>query len=356
MIKNKIRIFHGLTEVAGQGFYSVLGLKKLGLSASIAVWRKNPAQYGDVCSLRIGKNKLLYPWYACKMTLFAVLTLFRFNVFHFHAYRSLLPYNVDMSFLKCIGKRVFMEFHGSELRKNKGENLPIKKKRDEARLRRVIRSTDAIILHDAELRPYLEECKVPVFYVPLRLDVRRFTPRYPSLDKKIPLIVHAPSRPEKKGTIYVINAIENLAKKYSFQFQLVHGLKQDEAIRIYEEADIIIDQLLRGTYGVFSIEGMALGKPVVCFISDEMRAEFPEELPIINANPETVEEVIESLLLDSEYRYKVGIRSRAYAEDYHDHTVNARILEKIYRDEMISLDQRAAFAIVKQMAKRNSQP
>lgn len=353
----KMRIFHGLTEVAGQGSYSVLGLNTIGLDAEIAVWRDHPLQYSELRSLRIGWNRWLYPWYAVKMVVFALKTLFRYNVFHFHAYRSLLPFNLDLFCLKILRKRVFMEFHGSELRmKNIVDGSPIISRKLNVRLKRILRSVDAVILHDAELYQNIKGCSPPVFYVPLRLDLSRFTPNFPDPGEKSPLIVHAPSKPELKGTSHIVQAINNLAQKYDFRFQLVHGLKQDEAVRIYQEADIIIDQLLAGTYGVFAIEGMALGKPVVCYITDEMKAEFPEELPIISANHETIEKVIESLLLDGECRHEVGVRSRAYAEHYHNHTVIACVLEKIYRGEIVPVGQRAAFAFVKQLAPGCNKP
>lgn len=349
-----MRILHGLTEVAGQGTYSVMGLNEIGLDSELVTWRRNPMLYGDSRSLGIGRSRWLYPWYAFKMGFFALSALLRFDVYHFHAYRSLLPLNLDLFLLKSFKKRVFMEFHGSELRVNGGaDGSPTQNRRRVSRLKRVLRSVDAVILHDAELRPYLGECNVPVFYIPLRLNTERFRPHYPNPKNRKPIIVHAPSKPELKGTEDIIAAIERLTDKYEFEFRLVHGQTQEEAISTYQDADIIVDQILRGTYGVFTIEGMALGKPVICYLSDEMMDNFPNDLPVISANSETIEKAIESLILDGDYRRRVGELSRAYAENYHNYKIIALMLADIYYGNMAAVDQRDAFRLVKQLAQEH---
>src|SRR5262249_9205527 len=51
--------------------------------------------------------------------------------------------------------------------------------------------------------------------------------------------------------------------------EIVEGLHHDEARRRYERADIVVDQLNAGWYGLFANEAMALGKPVVTFLHEE---------------------------------------------------------------------------------------
>ncbi len=47
---------------------------------------------------------------------------------------------------------------------------------------------------------------------------------------------------------------------------LVQGMPNDEARATYQRADMIADQFLIGAYALFAIEGMALGKPVLCHL------------------------------------------------------------------------------------------
>ena len=73
------------------------------------------------------------------------------------------------------------------------------------------------------------------------------------------------------------------------------------------------------TYGVFALEAMALGKPVVAYISDEIRKTFPEELPIVSATIDSLTGVLETLITDGKKRRELGMAGRRYVEDYHDY-------------------------------------
>src|SRR5947199_333673 len=77
-----------------------------------------------------------------------------------------------------------------------------------------------------------------------------------------PLVLHAPSNRRRKGTDHVIAACEQLP----VDLEIVEGLPHDEARRHFERADIVVDQLNAGWYGVFALEAMALGKPVLTFL------------------------------------------------------------------------------------------
>ena len=101
--------------------------------------------------------------------------------------------------------------------------------------------------------------------VPPGLDLREFTPVPPS-DSPRPLVVHAPSSREKKGTRYVIEACEQLP----VELDIVEGVPHEEARARYARADIVVDQLNAGWHGVFALESMALGKPVVTYLKPEV--------------------------------------------------------------------------------------
>jgi len=62
---------------------------------------------------------------------------------------------------------------------------------------------------------------------------------------------------------------------------------------------------------------MALGKPVVCYINPEY-LKYRIDLPIVNSNKETLEQVLEELINNPSLRKKIGEKSREYALKYHD--------------------------------------
>ena len=73
--------------------------------------------------------------------------------------------------------------------------------------------------------------------------------------------------------------------------------------------DIIIDQLIVGWYGVLSIEGMCMGKPVMCYIQQDLSEIYPK-LPILNTNPNSIRMDLIKLIENPEYRIKLGNQGR----------------------------------------------
>lgn len=334
-----MKVLNGMTEIAGQGIYTVQGLNNNGIYARMAVWRKNPGNYETDIDLNIGYSKLKYPIYSIKMVKFAVGALKKFDIFHFHFGHSLFPYHLDLPFCSYFNKKIYAEFHGSDIRFlfNKEDYKYFKNHRTKTTIRNkkqieyLIKHSKGIILHDDELKKHLPDTNVPVYKVPLRVDISKFKPQY-SNESKCPVIVHAPSRRSGKGTEGILNGLKKI--KSDFQLILVEGKSQKEAFDIYKKADIIIDQISVGTYGVFAIEGMALGKPVITYIDDDMRKTFPSTLPIVSAEFQNLPQIVEELIGDLDKRRYLGLEGRKYVERYHDNNKVTKYLAEIYSNEV----------------------
>ncbi|MCM3761865.1 glycosyltransferase [Alkalihalobacillus oceani] len=149
--------------------------------------------------------------------------------------------------------------------------------------------------------------------------------------KKKPLIVHAPTHVDVKGTPHILQALEQLNHSYSFDFQLIHNMPHHEAKEWYKKADLLIDQLHIGSYGLFAVEAMALGKPVICYISDYMADHYPKDLPIVSANPGTLLEALKDLLNNQDRLAELGKMGRFYVEKEHDMNKNTAHLVNLYR-------------------------
>jgi glycosyltransferase involved in cell wall biosynthesis len=145
-----------------------------------------------------------------------------------------------------------------------------------------------------------------------------------NLDSKVPVILHAPSHRGVKGTNHVLDVVSRLKREgLAIDFRLVEGVPQAEARRIYERADLLIDQLLCGWYGGLAVEFMALGKPVICYIREGDLKFVPEQmrkdLPVINATPTTIYGVLKEWLTVRRHELEgIGRRGRAYVERWHD--------------------------------------
>ena len=166
--------------------------------------------------------------------------------------------------------------------------------------------------------------------IPPGLDLREFVPKPPS-DSARPLVVHAPSNREKKGTRFVIDACAELP----VDLDIVEGVPHEEARARYARADIVVDQLNAGWHGVFALESMALGKPVVTYLKPDVversAAGFGVRIPIVPATTETLVEALRPLVEQPSLRREIGARSRAYVEQVHDIDRVADRLLDLYR-------------------------
>ncbi len=157
------------------------------------------------------------------------------------------------------------------------------------------------------------------------IDLRNWQPANNwHLGSKAPVILHAPSHRGVKGTRYILEAVSRLKSEgVPLELRLVEGVPHMEARRIYEQADLLIDQLLCGWYGGLAVEFMALGKPVICYIREGDLKFVPErmrkDLPVINATPTTIYDVLKEWLTVRRHELEgIGRLSRTYVEKWHD--------------------------------------
>ena len=61
---------------------------------------------------------------------------------------------------------------------------------------------------------------------------------------------------------------------------------------------------------------------------------LPKECAIINSNLENLESNLERYMLDANLRHETGIKSRAFAAQYHDADKIALQLQTLYKETM----------------------
>jgi glycosyltransferase involved in cell wall biosynthesis len=223
------------------------------------------------------------------------------DIFHFYFGLTLIPKSLQFPLLRATGKRSVYHFLGSDIRGRSPTELAFANR------------ADARIVGNFDDRRWLPGAEVVLPGV----DFRDYPHLAPS-DASRPLVVHAPSNRSKKGTDAVIAACAALP----VDLEIIEGLPHREARRRYEAADIVIDQLKVGWYGVFAIEAMALGKPVICYLHEDALREteraFKTNVPVLSATSDTLEHQLQALVESSDLRRRVGASSRAYAEKLHD--------------------------------------
>lgn len=115
------------------------------------------------------------------------------------------------------------------------------------------------------------------------------------------------------------------------------GIPNKDVRFLQMQADIFLDMLSYGWFGANAREAMMLAKPVICYIRPEwlesLREEIPEyaeELPIISASPDTVEQVLRDLIVNPDKRREIGERSRHFAIKWHSSEAGGKRFDEIY--------------------------
>lgn len=138
-------------------------------------------------------------------------------------------------------------------------------------------------------------------------------------------ILHAPNHKNIKGTRFFQQAVERLKQRgYEVELVMVQGVPNTELKKMIDDCDIVADQLVIGWYAMFAIEAMALGKPVLCYVRDDLEELYISagllergELPLVKCSPRDLIDVIEKLVVDRSELRAIGARGRAYVEKHH---------------------------------------
>lgn len=328
-VKRPLRVFHSPVEIAGQMGALVKGLRQAGHTAvGYNTFHTYLNCRSDIVDTDLGSIQQVYER---KKHLY--------DIYHYHFGTTIYPDYHDLRELAEMGKKCVMHHWGNDVRLRAKARLlspllddPCNPWTDAAmidRTRQASRWIRVAIVQDCELYDYVKDAYAEVHVLPLAFDVGGVTPSYPSPAAHEPLIIHAPTQKAFKGTVHVDAALERLrAEGLRFEYRRIEQLSHEEALRSYQRADLVIDQLLVGTYGTFSVEAMAFGKPVVAHIRPDLADRFPQGLPIISADPASLHDRLIPWITDAQLRHERGRQSRRYAEAVHDlPRVIARLLE-----------------------------
>jgi len=236
-----------------------------------------------------------------------------YDILHFH-YFSVLPFGVDLPIWKKLGKKVVYHYHGDDIR-NRGESIFSR------------RYADAVLVSTPDLLAWSSRA----VWSPNPIDLEKYS--FVGVNDKFETlkIVHAPSDPKVKGTEYVIKAVQELKSEgYRIELDLVKDMPHQKALEHYRQADIVVDQLLVGWYGVFAIECMALGKPVCVYIRDDLRKYLPSDHPLVTTMPESLKEDLKHMIQDASWRKSISQLARKFVECNHDSNIISRRIMEIY--------------------------
>lgn len=240
-----------------------------------------------------------------------------YELLHFH-YSSGLPFGLDFPLWRMLHKKAVIHHHGSDIR-NKGESRFYS-----LLAQRIFVST-----------PDLLQWSRDAIWIPNPIDLELYPyigakHRSAKSDADSIKILHAPSKRQLKGTEHVLNAIKKLKNEgYRIELILVENTPHKDAIEYYKQADIVIDQLLIGWYGMLAQECMALGKPVCVYLREDLEGYMPFQ-PMMNTTAKNLVENLRLLINDPHLRTDLGKLGRRYVEQVHNSDRIARNLRDLY--------------------------
>jgi glycosyltransferase involved in cell wall biosynthesis len=308
---NGLRSLHCPVNIGGIPATNVQALRRKGLEARLLMFRP-PKLRSDVPDIVLNVPDGLWRRQLVQARAFARV-LPDTDLFHFYFGNTLIPRRLQFPLLRVTRRKSVLHYLGSDIRGKSREELAWGKR------------ADAEIVGSWDAHRWVPKAHV----VPPPIDLARYVAAPPPGNERV-RVAHAASNRAKKGTDAVIAA----CKELPVELDLIEGVKHDEARARYAQADVIVDQLVVGWHGLFAIESMAIGRPVITYLHDDAVAlterAYGVQVPIVNATKETLVEKLKPLIESAQLRRELGERGRAYVERVHDMDVIGDSLVEIY--------------------------
>ena len=350
-----LRVLHGTYEIAGQGMMLARALREVGVDADSLAYRvdwdgRKPDLVVDLDRHRTPLGRM---W---SMGTSFLRWAAHYDVFHFHFGTSffywapkeraqLLRGHWDLPMLKSMGKRIVFHFHGCEVRRREHmianhalatctECDPFCRPWHQQWLRaQAARYADLQFFSTLDLADSVADA----VHLPLAMEVQRWSRAADAFPLPDPdrrdgvngpvVIAHAPTNRLIKGTRHVEAAVAELrAEGLKVELRMIEKRPWETMPEFLSGADILVDQLMMGWYGLLAMEGMAEGKAVVA----HLRVDFAGRLqgcPVVDATPDSVTDVLRELVRNPARRNMLGAAGRRFVTQHHDlGVVGARLL------------------------------
>lgn len=154
-------------------------------------------------------------------------------------------------------------------------------------------------------------------------------------NNQVPVVLHRPSRsdPPIKGTSYIEPVLMKLQAEGLIKYQDPEQCTHAEMQNYVGQCDIMVDQILTGSYGVAAVEALAAGRIVVGNVSNQVREEIGEPVPIVNSGPTTFEDDFRAILDDLPQLQQERGQRVEFAKKWHDGRRSAEVLISFIKEK-----------------------
>jgi len=361
--KEKLRVLHAPIIALYQPYLFNKGLKELGCKADYMVhnfqnedkWLARGVDY----NLKLDMTQGLQIEKTIELDFFNY-AIENYDVFHFHSGYGLLSHNYslwdrlsELEYLKKNGKKIVMHWWGCDIRTedvdivNKWSACNVcldsirqgcKSHEKTEMIKKAFRFVDVHLSNGDIVASYDNvkwfdnaiDCEE---FKPLKLDdiPKKYHLKQDNKIKIFHSFGNSTIRGDVKGSFEIKEAVEKLQSEgYNVEFIFFDRVPNTEIKYYQAQADIVVDQLKCGWHGSAGMECLSMGKPVITYIRPEVEQIIQHEHPLINANINTIYEVLKDLLDNMDKTLQIGRESRKYALKYHDYKVVSKKLLDIY--------------------------
>ncbi|MDR1475362.1 MAG: hypothetical protein LBI30_02480 [Holosporales bacterium] len=157
------------------------------------------------------------------------------------------------------------------------------------------------------------------------------------------------SRWDTKGANETIKIIKNLKKTFDFDFEYVSRRPHKETIVKKRKSDVVIDEVVTGSYHISTLEGLSQGKPTLAYLDQRTISAIYEitgsvsQIPVVNAKLEDLGSIMKRIITDKALRKGLGDYSREWMEKYWDDSHMVQHYVRAY-DDLINRPERFAIS------------
>ena len=291
-----------------------------------------------------------------------IVAIFRYShlVFYFDGgpfgHGSVFSWKLESIMLRIAGVKSIVTAYGSDVHSTRrmtnlslknGYNLDYpqqwrRNSRIESRIDYWCKNADFVIAGCdwVDYLPYWDRL-IPSHFT---IDTRSPVEQHPTGDSVTLRVMHAPNHKNLKGTEVIERAVKTLQDEgFKIELTLLNGVTHSQVLSEFSVHDLVIDQLIIGWYGQFSIEALANGVPTICFISEEYKTLYSSalasenfHLPFIEANVLTLENVLRECCLKNFDFKKISQDGKVFVEKYH----SLQTMGELFRQAIKTIDGR----------------
>jgi hypothetical protein len=331
-----VRLLVGPTNSAGQGYAWAQAAEKLeGVSAvSFALHRKGQFQFTDDYGVPLAwfgqpRWQRAQEQHIVGSYTHVLIESLR-PIFGARGYPDA---SADIATLREAGIHVGLVFHGSDIRLpsrhakrerwspfKPGDELTERLEKQARRHAELVESLDLpVFVSTVDLLDDVPNAQ----WLPVAIDPAPWLQAArPLFSGERPVAVHVPSNAQLKGTDRIDAVLTELHERGVLEYRRITGVPHDRMPSVIGDADIVVDQLRIGLYGVAAAEALAAGRIVVSYVGDAVRHRVRSltgrEVPIVEADPDTLGDVVTGLIADRDAAAERAAAGPGFVAELHD--------------------------------------